>query len=633
MVSVTSIVGATSATGIVLSIGLLLAANPSAFDQAFCTCTDGDACWPSPSQWQELNTSVGGRLITPVPPASVCHDPNFDEAQCGVVRDEWIWPEIHESWPGGVQSPYWQNSSCDPFTPREVLCTLGNSVSYAIDVTGADDVIRGLSFARKHALRLAIKNTGHDYMGRSTAKGGLALWTHKLRKLEVLNNFTSQAYSGPAIRMGAGVRGLEAYAAAEAHGLRVAGGFCPSVGILGGYTQGGGHGPMSSQYGLGADQALEWEVITPTGKHVVATPQQNSDLYWALSGGGPGTYGVVLSLTVRAHQDGPVGGASLAFSTTDVDKDDFWAFFETWQDLLPSLTAAGGTAGYAVLKDAFFIAPITLPGWSKTRVSDFISPLIQRLDQTGVQYALDVSSSPTFLDHYSKYGGPLPRGPYTIHHLFGGRMIPRTTVEQNSTALANALRSVIEDTDVFMGFVALDVSQTASRKAVADNAVLPAWRDALITVLVQSTWDFDAPRSDGQRRADEITNVVVPKLAALTPDSGAYLNEADFQHGDWKHDFFGANYDRLKAIKNRYDPEGLLYGHASVGSEAWSLDGDGRLCKGLAEGVRSPGLVRATLLRGWGARNSGALRERIERGLRAGAFRLGVFLQSVGEPL
>lgn len=461
-------------------------------------------------------------------------------------------------------------------------------------------------------------------MGKSAGKSALALWTHHLRSVDVLD-YSSAEYTGPAIRMGAGVRGFEAYTAAASHGLCVVGGFCPTVGIVGGYTQGGGHGPMSSQYGLGADQTLEWEVITPTGEHIVATPRQHSDLYWALSGGGPGTYGVVLSLTVRAHPDGPTGGASLAFSTAAMEKDDFWAFFKAWHDLLPSLVDAGGTAGYAVTKDAFFIAPITAPGWSQQQVSDFIAPLAENLDRLDVEYALEVTSSPTFLEHYTRYGGPMPRGPYTIHHLFGGRMIPRATVQENGTALIGAIRSVIEETDGFLGFVALDVSRSASRQSVAQNAVLPAWRDTLVTVLVQSTWNFSAPRSDGQRRADQITNVIVPKLTELTPGSGTYLNEADFQLETWKEDFYGANYESLRAIKQKYDPEGVLYGPTAVGSDVWSVDMDGRLCKRWADGFRSPGLVRASLSRALASLKSPARWEELESSVRAGISRLRVF--------
>lgn len=60
------------------------------------------------------------------------------------------------------------------------------------------------------------------------------------------------------------------------------------MGIAAGYTQGGGHSLLISGYGMAADQVLEWEVVTPMGEHLFATPQQNIDLYWALSGGGDG---------------------------------------------------------------------------------------------------------------------------------------------------------------------------------------------------------------------------------------------------------------------------------------------------------------------------------------------------------
>lgn len=59
---------------------------------------------------------------------------------------------------------YFQNASCDPFTPRAKPCTLGNYVDYAINCTGAEDIAAGLRFAQMHNIRLVIKNTGHEYV-------------------------------------------------------------------------------------------------------------------------------------------------------------------------------------------------------------------------------------------------------------------------------------------------------------------------------------------------------------------------------------------------------------------------------------------------------------------------------------
>lgn len=82
--------------------------------------------------------------------------------------------------------------------------------------------------------------------------------------------------------MGAGIQGYEAIEAAQAQGLVAVGGECPTVGLAGGYTQGGGHSALSTSFGLGADQTLEWEVVTASGEVVTASRTQNVDLYWAL---------------------------------------------------------------------------------------------------------------------------------------------------------------------------------------------------------------------------------------------------------------------------------------------------------------------------------------------------------------
>ena len=120
--------------------------------------------------------------------------------------------------------------------------------------------------------------------------------------------------------MGAG----EAMLVASKAGYRVETGECGTVGLTGGYTQGGGHGPLNSAYGLAADNVLEWEVVTGEGKHLTANPQQNSELYWALSGGGGGTYGVVLSMTTTLHPEGPVAGPSLSFASPNVGNETYW---------------------------------------------------------------------------------------------------------------------------------------------------------------------------------------------------------------------------------------------------------------------------------------------------------------------
>lgn len=200
---------------------------------------------------------------------------------------------------------------------------MGNTAPYAINVSDASNVAAGVNLARDHNLRLTIKNTGHDSLGRSTGWGALALWTHYLDTIEFYT-YTSAHYTGPAVRMGAGIQSFKVSEAAQKRGLRVVGGFCPTVGVAAGCLQDGNHGSLGSKYGLGAGNVLEFEVVTIDGQHLVATPTQNEDLFRALSGGGPANFAVALTVTLKAHPDGPVAGAQWVMLNTDNN-----AFYKT----------------------------------------------------------------------------------------------------------------------------------------------------------------------------------------------------------------------------------------------------------------------------------------------------------------
>ncbi|KAK2463988.1 hypothetical protein APHAL10511_004039 [Amanita phalloides] len=125
------------------------------------------------------------------------------------------------------------------------------------NVTKVKDIQAAVKFAGKHNVRLVIKNTGHDYLARSMARGVLMIWTHYLKDITYDDNFvpeggpTSHAYK--ALTLGAGVQWHEAYAAAESHGRIVVGGVSQggSVGAAGGWIQGGGHSALAPKYGLG----------------------------------------------------------------------------------------------------------------------------------------------------------------------------------------------------------------------------------------------------------------------------------------------------------------------------------------------------------------------------------------------
>ena len=87
--------------------------------------------------------------------------------------------------------------------------------------------------------------------------------------------------------------------------------------------------------------------MTATGDHVFANRDQNTDLYWALSGGGGGTYGIVLSMTSKAHKDTPTAGANLTFASTGLTQEAYYSLIDEFQKtVLPASTEAGVTTTY-----------------------------------------------------------------------------------------------------------------------------------------------------------------------------------------------------------------------------------------------------------------------------------------------
>ena len=134
---------------------------------------------------------------------------------------------------------------------------------------------------------------------------------------------------------------------------------------------------------MGADNALEREAVTVDGQHLVATPEKNKDLYWALSGGGPGTFAVVLSLTARLHKDSVVGGTILSFNDSAVGNERFWDAVAAWHTILPSFLDSGNSFTYLVGAKEF-TAYGTMPGADLNKTNQLLKPFLDDLKKRGI---------------------------------------------------------------------------------------------------------------------------------------------------------------------------------------------------------------------------------------------------------
>lgn len=560
-----------------------------------CKCIPGDPCWPNQSVFSRLNETLQGQLISTVPLASICHDPKYEEHKCETLKTQWDYAAVQYGSPvdkfrcpylltqdsavdpSSVMMPVFQNSTCDPFQPVESPCTLGNLVRYSVNASDASLVQSAIRFAAAHNIRVAVKNTGHDFLGRSTAKHALGIWTHHMDGMELIRNYTSPMYRGPAMKMGAGTQAWQAYQAAHSWGYRVVGGSCPTVGLAGGFTQGGGHGVLSSQHGLAADNVVEWQVVTSSGELVTASPTTNPDLYWALSGGGGGTFGVVVSMTTKLFPEAPVTGGRLDFNFTS--EESFWGAVSVLQSGLTPLVDSG-TVLLVGVTNSTASAVITAPEVDKPTLQGQLGYITSHLKQSAIPYDLTVQTDPSYYDHFSRYFGPLPHGIWPVSHLMGGRLLPRSLFESPklTASLAELGKSITRNNEWTISAVTLNVNHTVAQTTDTSNSVHPAWRDTLVHYTVYSPWDWSSAAEMNQR-SDRLTKEIIPALEELTPGGATYANEADYRQADWQTAFYGPTWDRLSRIKSKWDATGVLYAPLSAGADSWQEKSDGRLCR------------------------------------------------------
>ena len=266
--------------------------------QRYCKPWPSSSNWPSLSDWHALNASVSGRLTLPTLAGAVCH-PNlaqFNNGTCIAVTTEWTNSSYHAALnPNSVD---YNDETCLPYSTAP--CSAAGYPAYVVEAVNREDVQNAVNFARKTGIRLVVKGTGHDWPGRyetthasflllthhrSSGPGSLSIWTHNIRGVKVGHQDQRAIAQGgvASVKIAAGMRMFEIYAEAAKNNVTVVGGADPNVGI-GGWITGGGHSPLSSKFGLGADQVLEMEVVTADGEFRTINTEKNSELFWAMRG-------------------------------------------------------------------------------------------------------------------------------------------------------------------------------------------------------------------------------------------------------------------------------------------------------------------------------------------------------------
>jgi hypothetical protein len=435
------------------SISSVLGTNDTLGSRCRCLYAD-PSCWPSDADFASLASQLSQSLIYPVPPESACYPPSNPSGNCTQVLLNTFNGTWRSDQPGSMQAPNFETfiftndsiSACYLNTTLGVPCEQGNVPPIGVDARTPGDIQTAVVFAKKWNLQVVIKSTGHDFLGRSSGRGSFMIWTHNMKNITYNPTFipegglSNETYN--ALTLGAGVQWQEAYEAAELHGRFLIGGIAPggSVGAAGGWILGGGHSVLSPQYGLGVDNVLEFTIVTSSGSHLTVNAYSDPDLFWALRGGGGGTYGVLTSVTYNTHPTEPVVLVVLeALNITSPNTTQ--SIVSEFVHFSPNLTDLGW-GGYSYITPQTFqffgVSPNT--SWADTNAT--IKPLFDFVGSaTGGNVVATTIPFDSFYTLYTTVFSPSSGEGNSIGQNVEiiSRLLPRDLVETNYEKVAETL--------------------------------------------------------------------------------------------------------------------------------------------------------------------------------------------------
>ena len=575
----------------------LLAATDGS-EPRFRRVRPSDAGWPSTSRWQVLSQAVGRRLIRVSSPLSDCVK-SPGSADCTELFHAIKNPYYIGDEPGLTQTLGWVDA--------------WNSApsAYAVVPRNATDVVQAVNFARLHRLRLVVKGGGHSYQGTSNCADSLLVWTRAMKDVMLHDAFVAQGCadkaSQPAVSIGSGAIWMHVYDVVTTKGGRyVQGGGCATVGVAG-LIQSGGFGSFSKNYGMAAAALLEAELVTADGEVRVANACRNPELFWALKGGGGGSFGVVTRLTLRTRELPQYFGG--VFTTVKASSDSAYRqlirrFVDFYGDRLFN-PHWGETVAFGPRN--IFRSSMVFHGLDRNAATEIWQPFLDALKSAPQDYTF--TSEPLVIDiparHFwdpetlkklpgavvadDRKGAP-PGNIFwagdgdqvgQVLHGYESVWLPASLLEgAGRERFADALFAGSRHWTIGLHFnKGLAGAPAEDIAAARDTAMNPAVLGAFALAIVASEGEPAYPGVAGHEPDVATARKEAAAIGKATDElrraggSGSYVSESNYFERDWQSSFWGSNYPRLRAAKNQYDPEGLFFVHHGVGSEDWSADG------------------------------------------------------------
>ena len=393
---------------------------------------------------------------------------------------------------------------------------------------GAADVIRAVSFARDNRLAVAVRGGGHSFPGHSVCDGGLVIDLSAMKAIRVdLRTRTARAQ--------AGVKWIEFDHETQAFGLATTGGTDADTGIAG-LTLGGGLGWLSSKYGLTVDNLVSADVVTADGRLLTASATENQDLFWGLRGGS-GNFGVVTSFEYQLHAVGPtILGGMVAYPLGRAK--EVLRFYRQFAKAAPDdvttyagfVTPPGGETVAALF--CCYCGPLD-------KGEEVIRPL--RSLGSPVQ---DLLGPMPYVAQQRLFDGAFPAGSY--YYAKAGSLADLT-----DEAIEVFAEYAATKPSPLSGVLVQTVCGAASR-VDSDATAFPHRRLPYAPVIV-SQWLDAATSEKNVGWARDFWKALDPLAGG-----GVYVNDLSHDDADRVRTAYGANYERLAALKKAYDPDNLF---------------------------------------------------------------------------
>ena len=391
----------------------------------------------------------------------------------------------------------------------------------------AHDVAAALAFGQEHGLEIAVRGGGHNPAGHCAVDNGLVIDLSRMRNVEVDPD-------ARIARSGGGATWLDFDAATQAHGLVTPGGVVGSTGVTG-LTVGGGIGHLTAQFGLTCDGLVGAELVTPLGERVRASDEENPELLWGLRGGG-GNFGVATAIELRLHRLETVVGGRLEYAGEGVGRV-LRLFRDCVADAGNEMSIQAQLSTDAELTPTLTVAPCyTGPDEEPAGLGDL---------RTADGLVSDGVRRQGFLDQQRVFdpGYGVDRNYWKGHFV-------RELTDELIDMLAGSMTALGRPP----GAILIESLHGAPKNVDPDSAAL-GYRDAAFNISVMASWTDPAQDDEHIAWSRETAAAIEPWSV-----SGGYANymQADEPLDRVRAAFGPASFDRLRALKSRYDPANVL---------------------------------------------------------------------------